>query len=65
MDVKTNKIAAIECVDVRQVDRKSTNMEKFALQKCLADLKEKETRLDELVTDQHAAITKYIREYQF
>ena len=50
----------MQVVDKREVDYKSTNMEKEALKRGLQSLKREKLNLKELVTDAHVQIKSFM-----
>ena len=60
MDHTSKVILAMAIVDKREVDYKSTNMEKLGLKKALDDLKAAGITVSELVTDAHVQIASML-----
>ena len=60
MDEQTSTILDMQVVDKREVDYKSTNMEKEALKRGLQSLKREKLNLKELVTDAHVQIKSFM-----
>ncbi|KAK3725325.1 hypothetical protein QZH41_016412 [Actinostola sp. cb2023] len=56
-----NYIVHVECVDKREVERKSPNMEKEALRRAIKSIKQV-IKLKEMVTDASSSIIKMMRE---
>ena len=56
MDEKTCDILTIACIDKREVDGKSPNMEPAGLRRALQDLQDNGFTLREMVTDAHSQI---------
>ena len=63
MDHIRKAILAVSIVDKREVDFKSTNMEKLGLNKALHELTSDGVRVGELVTDAHVQIASIFSKY--
>lgn len=52
-------------VDKREAERKSPNMEKIGLERCLQQLRNANLQPKELVTDAHTVIASMMSKYKF
>ena len=60
MDQVTKHIVAMSVTDKREVDLKSTLMEKVGLVKCLAQLQQHGCTVKEITTDAHPQISCFL-----
>lgn len=60
MEAETTKILSVQCVDKRETQRKSTNMERVGFKRALDEVvlegERVDTTVDEVVTDAHVGI---------
>ena len=63
-DKSLKKVIAVSLTQVTEVEGVSNKMEKAGLIKVLDEVKQKSLKVDQLTTDRHIQIKKYLREQE-
>lgn len=65
MDNSSKKILTVRTVDKRETQLKSTTMEKEGFQRVMKELKDKQVKVTEVVTDAHISIGALMSKYSY